>query len=159
MAAAVNPFVVLNGEGETMRSPVGGPATFKARAAETNGLLTALESVIPPGEGPPLHIHVREDEMYYVLGGHVMFKAADQMLDAPAGAFVFIPRGTPHCFQNTGADVAKLLVVYTPSGMERFFEQLAQLPDGPVDPTQFAALAHDSWMEVVGPPLRLGAPK
>jgi len=153
MARPVRPFVVLAGEGETVRGPAGGPSTFKARAETTNGTFTALENTIGPKEGPPLHIHVREDEMYHVLDGHFRFKADDLMLDAPKGSFVFIPRGTPHCFQNVGDAPGRLLVMFAPAGMERFFEGVAKLPPGPIDPGSYRAIAHGAWMEVVGPPL------
>ncbi len=43
--------------------------------------------------------------------------------------------------------------MFTPSGMERFFEAQAALPPGPPDPETFRSIAHDAWMEVVGPPL------
>ncbi|HMA47493.1 MAG TPA: cupin domain-containing protein, partial [Frankiaceae bacterium] len=112
-----------------------------------------LENLVAPRQGPPLHVHVREDEMYYVLDGHLRFKAGDDMLDAPTGSFTFIPRGTPHCFQNVGDDPATILVMFTPAGMERFFEGHAALPPGPVDPAAYHAIAHSAWTEVVGPPL------
>jgi quercetin dioxygenase-like cupin family protein len=153
MTGPVNAFVILPGEGETIQGPVGGPATFKARAETTNGTFTALENVIPPMQGPPLHIHVREDEMYYVLDGDVRFKADDRMFEAPTGSFVFIPRGTAHCFQNVGDGPARLLVMFTPAGMERFFEGVAELPPGPPDPHAYRAAAHSAWMKVVGPSL------
>jgi mannose-6-phosphate isomerase-like protein (cupin superfamily) len=60
-----------------------------------------IENVIPPRQGPPLHIHGREDEMYLILDGHLRFKAGGQLFDAPAGSFVFIPRVTPHGFQTS----------------------------------------------------------
>ena len=50
-----------------------GAAQFKARAETTNGMFAALENVIAPKQGRPLHIHVREDEMYYILAGRVLF--------------------------------------------------------------------------------------
>ncbi|HEY6377928.1 MAG TPA: cupin domain-containing protein [Candidatus Dormibacteraeota bacterium] len=153
MTGRVSPFVILPGEGTTIRGPVGGPTTFKARAETTNGTFTALENVIPPLQGPPLHLHVREDEMWYVLDGRVRFKADGRMFDAPMGSFMFIPRGTTHCFQNVGDTPARLLVMFTPAGMERFFEGLAELLPGPVDPDVYHALAHSAWMKVVGPPL------
>lgn len=153
MARPVKAFVVPSREGEVIRGPAGGPSTIKARAETTNGTFTALENIVGPKQGSPLHIHVREDEMYYVLDGHLRFKADDQFLDASIGSFVFIPRGTPHCFQNVGADPARLLVMFTPSGMERFFEEHAKLPAGPVDPEAYRLIARASWMEVVGPPL------
>lgn len=149
----VRGFVIKDGEGEEIRGPVGGPALIKARAETTNGAFTALVNAIAPGQGPPLHIHVREDEMYYVLGGHLRFKIGDQMLDAETGSFVFIPRGTEHCFQNAGSGPARLLVMFAPAGMERFFEEHAKLPAGPVDAERYRLIAHGAWMEVVGPPL------
>jgi quercetin dioxygenase-like cupin family protein len=158
MAGPVLPFVVAPGDGETMAGPAGGPATFKARAETTNGTFTALENIIAPGQGPPLHVHIREDEMYYVLSGQLRFKADGQFFDAPTGAFMFIPRGTPHCFQNTGPGPAKLLVMFTPAGMERFFEGQAALPPGPPDPHAYQAIAHSAWMQVLGPPLAASDP-
>lgn len=154
----VRAFVVLDGEGEHLRGPAGGPATLKARAETTNGAFTALENIIAPNEGPPEHIHVREDEMYYVLEGHLRFKVDGEFLDAPSRSFIFIPRGTPHTFQNIGPEPARLLVMFTPAGMERFFEGVAALPPGPPDPEAYAAVAHSAWMEVTGKPLSMTDP-
>jgi mannose-6-phosphate isomerase-like protein (cupin superfamily) len=147
------PFVVLPGEGQRFRGPVGGPARIVARAETTGDAFTAIENVIPPQQGPPLHVHGREDEMYLILDGHLRFKAGGRLFDAPAGSFVFIPRVTPHCFQNIGEVDARLLVMFAPSGMERFFEGLGSLPPGPVDPAVYRSIAAEAAMEVVGPPL------
>jgi len=43
--------------------------------------------------------------------------------------------------------------MFTPSGMERFFEEHALLPTGAVDPEQYRAIAERSWMQVAGPTL------
>lgn len=153
MAAGVRPFVVPAGAGQTVRGPAGGPTTFKARAETTNGTLTALENIVAPGQGPPLHLHVREDEMYYVLDGHLRFRADEGYLEAATGAFVFIPRGTPHCFLNVGEVDARILVLFTPAGMERFFEGVATLPAGPPDPQAYREIARSAWMDVLGPPM------
>jgi uncharacterized RmlC-like cupin family protein len=72
---------------------------------------------------------------------------------APAGSFVFVPRGTPHNFQNVGSDAARILVMFTPAGMERFFERFAEPSDEPA-PERFAGIGREVSMEVVGPPLR-----
>ncbi len=146
------------GEGQTIQGPVGGPLTFKVRAEQTGGRLTVLENVIPPGEGPPLHVHVAEDESWYVLAGQLRFRLGAEIRTAPAGSFVFVPRGTPHCFQNVGDDPARILVMFNPSGMERFFDRFAQLGDGPADPEAFERIGAEVGMEVVGPPLALSHP-
>jgi len=152
------PFVVPPGGGTTIRGPVGGPLTIKARAETTAGAVALIDNVVAPGQGPPLHVHAHEDEMWYVLEGHFRFRANTEMLDAPAGSFVFIPRGTHHCFQNIGDQPARILVMFTPAGMERFFERLAELPPGPVDPETYRALANACWMDVVGEPLAVSDP-
>src|SRR5580693_6983618 len=95
----LRPVVIGPNEGETIDGPVGGPLTFKVRGQQTNGALTAFENVIPPGQGPPLHSHGNEDECWYVLEGDLRFKLDGDIRQAPAGSFVFVPRGTPHCFQ------------------------------------------------------------
>jgi mannose-6-phosphate isomerase-like protein (cupin superfamily) len=137
----------------TIRGPVGGPTIIKATAEDTGGRFTLMEAVIPGRQGPPLHVHGREDEMWYILDGNFRFRADEELLDAPAGSFVFVPRGTRHCFQNVGDEPARILVMFTPAGMERFFEEHAALPPGPVDPDIYSAIARRNGMDVAGPPL------
>jgi hypothetical protein len=53
----------------------------------------------------------------------------------------------------------RLLAIYAPSGVERFFEQYAELLPGPVDPEAFAAIAVTNWLEFIGPPLAVSDPR
>jgi quercetin dioxygenase-like cupin family protein len=147
------PFAVGPGEGLTIQGPAGGPLTFKARGEQTAGALTLFENVIAPGDGPPLHTHAGEDESWYVLEGELRFRLGDEVADAPSGSFVFVPRGTEHCFQNVGDAPARIIVLFTPSGMERFFDRFAALPPGPVDPGAFRSIGAEVGMDVVGPPM------
>ncbi|MDQ3630370.1 MAG: cupin domain-containing protein [Actinomycetota bacterium] len=147
------PFAVGPGAGETIQGPAGGPLTFKARGEQTGGALTALENIVAPGDGPPLHAHADADESWYVIEGDLRFRLDAETASATTGSFVFVPRGTPHCFRNVGEQPARILVLFTPSGMEQFFDRFAALPAGPVDPDAFRDLGRDAGMEVVGPPL------
>ena len=158
MAGGSRPVIVPPGGGTPIEGPVGGPLTFKVRGTETGGALTALENVIPPGEGPPMHVHAAEDESWYVLEGELHFALGGELAPASAGSFVFVPRGTPHCFQNVGATPARLLVLFTPAGMERFFERFATIPAGRFDPESFRTAGAEAGMEVVGPPLAVSHP-
>src|SRR3954464_849128 len=79
---------VRPGDGTIVRGPVGGPLTFKVRGEQSDGRVTALENVIPPGEGPPLHRHANEDETWQVLEGELRFRLDDDIRRAPAGTFV-----------------------------------------------------------------------
>jgi quercetin dioxygenase-like cupin family protein len=147
--------LVRAGEGETIEGPAGGPLTFKVRGEQSNGALTAFENVIAPGDGPPLHVHANEDEALYTLGGTLRFRMGANVQTAPAGTFAFVPRGTPHTWQNVGDDPARLLVIFTPAaaGVERFFERFAQLPKDEVRLERFRRLASEADTDVVGPPL------
>lgn len=148
------PFVVTPGAGETIAGPVGGPLTFKLRGGQSGGSLIVFENVIPPREGPPLHAHANEDEAFYVLEGDFRYRLGDGIHHAPAGSFVFVPRSVPHCFQNVGDQPARLLVIFTPTGMERFFDQFAGLPAGADTQEAMVSIGREVDMEVLGPPLR-----
>ena len=153
MPGTARSFVVLPRGGSTIRGPVGGPLTIKANAENTGGTLFLFENTVGPKDGPPLHVHAREAEMWYILDGDFRFKADGEIFHAPAGSYVFIPRGTPHCFQNIGDSPARIMVLFAPAGMERFFDELARLQLSNVEPEVYRAIAHRSGMEVVGKPL------
>jgi quercetin dioxygenase-like cupin family protein len=140
-------LVVGPGEGSRLFNPVGGQVTYKVRGEESGGRMTVFESVIAPGEGPPLHVHANEEETLYVLDGAFRFQLGEELRDAPRGALMFVPRGVPHCFQNTGEEPGTLLITFAPAGMEHFFELIG------ADPSKFAEAAAQVGMEVVGPSL------
>jgi quercetin dioxygenase-like cupin family protein len=150
------PIIRRPGEGGTVDTPIGGDVVFKVRGEQTEGTLTAFENLIAPGEGPPLHTHANEDESLYVLEGEVRFKLGDEIRAAPAGSFVFIPRGAPHTWQNVGDGPVRMLVHFTPSGMERFFDGFAALETP--GPAVFETVGAEVGMDVVGPPLAQSDP-
>lgn len=158
MPAFVPPFAVQSADGMALETPIGDLVTIKADTQQTNGSLTVLEFQIGPKQGPALHTHVREDELWYVIEGEFRFKAGDALLQASTGGMAFGPRGTPHCFQNIGDAPGRLLVITTPSGLERFFEQFAELLPGPVESEKLAAVGHANWVEFVGPPVGVSDP-
>ena len=69
---------------------------LKASRGSTGGALSVVETRIDAG--PPLHVHDREDECFYVLDGELSVRCGGDTFDAPAGSFVFLPRGRPHRF-------------------------------------------------------------
>lgn len=145
------PITVADAEGLSIRGPVGGALLFKARGEQTDGALTALVNEIPAGQGPPLHVHADQDEAWWIVEGAVRFRIGDQTASAAAGAFVWVPRGVPHAFRNDDEATARLLVLFTPAGMEPFFDAIGALST--VDPEDFARLGAGVGMTVVGPPL------
>ena len=117
-----------------------------------------MELVIGPKKGPALHTHLREDELWYVLDGDFRFKAGGAMLRVSTGGMAFGPRGTPHAFQNIGETPGRLLVITTPSGVERFFEEFAALLPGPAGPEALTAVGRANWVEFTGPPVGVSDP-
>jgi len=156
MTSEMEPLQLAPGEGLVVSNPVGAEMTFKLRGEQTNGTLTMFESEVPAGEGPPFHVHANEEEGLYVLAGDFRFRIGDDLCAASTGSFFFVPRGTPHCFQNVGERPGRLLVTFTPSGMERFFDRFA--PGAPADPEAFRALGAELGMDVLGPPLAVSHP-
>ena len=152
----VQPFALGPGEGFAVANPTGAVTTFKAMADACGGTITAIEGSAAPGEGPPLHVHPRQDELIYTLEGMHRVKLGDHVFDAPVGTFVFIPRGTPHTWQNTGDTLARFFAAFTPAApeFEQFFVRFADLAPGERGVAAFARLAEETHaMEVVGPPL------
>ena len=157
MADPSGALVVGPGAGATIEGPVGGPLTYKARGEQTGGTFTAFENTIPPDQGPPLHTHANEDEAFYVLNGELRFELGGELRPAPAGSFVFVPRGTPHRFQNVGDNPARILVMFTPAGMERFFDEFANLSSP--EPDAMTRIGGPLGMQVLGPPLTQSDPR
>jgi quercetin dioxygenase-like cupin family protein len=97
--------------------------TFLATGEDTAGAYFVMEAFVPPGGGPPPHIHRREDETFYLIEGEIEFLLGDETVTAGPGDFVSVPRGTVHRFRNAGTETARMILTFTPAGMERFFEE------------------------------------
>ena len=151
-------FVTPDGEGEQLHGPVGGPVRWLARAAQTGGAVTALENLVAPQQGPPLHRHDRESELWLVRDGTFRFRLGDDIETVAAGGFVFVPPGIDHCFQNVGDEPARIVVLFTPAGMEGFFEAMAELVAEDITPDTFVRLGAPHGMTVTGPPLSVSHP-
>jgi quercetin dioxygenase-like cupin family protein len=85
-----------------------------------------MEAIIPPGGGPPLHIHHREQESFYLLKGTLDITLGEKKLRATTGDFVQIPRGAVHAFRNAGSTTARMLLFFSPAGMENYFESVLE---------------------------------
>jgi len=94
---------------------------LKASQRSTDGALTVFETSV--GAGPPLHVHDREDECFYVLDGELSIRCGGDAFGAAAGSFVFLPRGRPHRFWAV-AEPARLLLIAVPGGIEDYFHQI-----------------------------------
>jgi quercetin dioxygenase-like cupin family protein len=120
MTVTHRPTLRKPGEGRTI-AIVGDVYRFLATGEDTNGKYALLEAIVPPGGGPPPHVHSREEEGFYVLEGEIMLTVGEKRLVASAGMFANMPVGTPHSFKNESDRSAKMLISVAPAGLERMF--------------------------------------
>jgi quercetin dioxygenase-like cupin family protein len=97
--------------------------TFLVTGEESGGAYFAMEALVPPGGGPPPHIHTREDETFFLVEGRIEFTLGDETVAAGPGDFVNVPRGTVHSFRNEGDETARMVLTFTPSGIELWFAE------------------------------------
>ncbi len=110
---------------------VGDVYRFRATGDDTNGKYALWEALVPPGGGPPPHVHSREEEGFYVLEGEITFTINGERVVATAGMFANMPVGTPHSFKNESDKSAKMLISVAPAGLEKmFFEVGVPLAEG-----------------------------
>jgi len=114
------PLLRTPAEGRTI-AVVGDVYRFLATSEETNGKYALIEAIVPPGGGPPPHVHSREEEGFYILEGEITFTVGDKRSVATAGMFANMPVGTPHSFKNESSIPAKMLISMAPAGLEQMF--------------------------------------
>ncbi|QDU92642.1 cupin domain-containing protein [Lignipirellula cremea] len=120
-------------EGRTI-AVVGDVYRFLATGDDTNGKYAMWEAIVPPGGGPPPHIHSREEESFYILEGEITFTVGEQKIVATAGAFANMPVGSLHSFKNETDKTARMILSVAPAGLEKmFFEVGVPLEEGSKD--------------------------
>jgi uncharacterized cupin superfamily protein len=154
----VRPYVRRDGEGDALWF-LGNLVTVKATGAQTRGRLTVVEFVNPPGFAPPLHRHIEEDELFYVLSGTAEFRCDGVELPAGPGDLVLLPVGLAHTFLVGPDEPLRCLQITTPSGFEDFAAAVGEpaaerrLPEpAPVDPAALGHAAALHAVEILGPP-------
>ena len=97
---------------------------IKVSGDTTGGAYTVFEEDQPVDT--PLHVHEREDELFYVLEGEHVFQVGEEEHRAGPGDLVFAPRGIPHSQRRVKPREGRTLVLTSPGGLEDFFRVLAQ---------------------------------
>jgi mannose-6-phosphate isomerase-like protein (cupin superfamily) len=119
----MEPVIVRPGEGRDF----GDGLYCRITSASTGGAYCVFEQVTIPGEGVPLHVHARDDEVYYILEGQYEMHCGERLFTAEAGALVVIPRGIPHAFRNAADTPSRALTLFIPGGFDEFVAELNRL--------------------------------
>jgi quercetin dioxygenase-like cupin family protein len=149
--------VLAANEGRTPQplNIVGEETLVKVSAQDSDGTLAFFHLVAPPMSGPPLHVHTREDELFYVLEGEIVFELDGERHTVRAGDTVYLRRGVVHAYQNFTKRDARLLIATTPGGFSDFFVELSAVtPLGGLPPLdRVAAIGAKYGMTMLGPPM------
>lgn len=150
------PFVVKRSTarfGEKTKLFGTSPNDIKVSTKDTGGMLAVLEYTGYEKEGPPMHIHPHQDEIFYVLEGNYLFEVGGERQQLTAGDLIFLPRNVPHTFAQL-TDAGRMLFFMQPAGkMEDYFRTIGALTSKP-SPPQGAKIFADHDMQVVGPPIK-----
>jgi len=128
----------------------------KVSGADVGKTYVAIEIHPPPGVGPEVHVHLAQNELFFMLKGSIGVQCGSDRTILNVGDAFMAPAKIPHAFVALGTETAHVLLVYDPAGdMEGFFEEYAPLVsvDGEPDRKKLAEVYAKHGMKVVGPPL------
>lgn len=101
---------------------------IKASSEQTDGAFSLVEALDPMET--PKHVHDREDEAFYILGGEHEFECGGESFRLGPGGYVFLPRGIPHAHRRLGdPSESRMLIMVSPPGFENFFVELSEARD------------------------------
>ena len=124
MKITLSPVVVPPGAGKDLHA-FGNVLNVMLSGEQTGNQLSIMSEVTPPGGGPPMHVHSREDEIFLVIDGRISYCVNGEWTEVEPGGVVYLPRGAVHGFRNVGETPSRHWIITTPSGFEVFFSRCA----------------------------------
>ena len=151
---ASTPKVHAADDGLRLQSGPGRDLVFKLTGDDTRGALDYFIVQVAPHGGPPLHVHHHQEETIHVLSGRFRVRIGDELHTLDSGGFAYLPAGLPHAFLNLTDEPAEVIVVYTPGGGHKFYEELGPATrTATPDRDEIAAIFERHGMTLLGPPL------
>jgi mannose-6-phosphate isomerase-like protein (cupin superfamily) len=100
-------------------------AIFKADCDETGSGYSVSEWWVEPHtRGPGAHSH-SDDHVFFVIEGTLNLIIDGTGSEAERGAYVVIPGGTPHDFENRGSVRCGFISLNVPGGFEKLMPRIA----------------------------------
>jgi quercetin dioxygenase-like cupin family protein len=154
MQATKQHKVLAHGEGLRLRSGPGRDLVFKVTGDDTGGAFDYFIVQVAPRGGPPLHVHEKQEEAIHVLKGRYKIRVGEEVFLCEEGAFAYLPSKVPHAFLNLTDEPGEIIVVYTPGGGHKFYEELGPISRSSApDPKAIAEVFAKHDMTLLGPPL------
>jgi mannose-6-phosphate isomerase-like protein (cupin superfamily) len=141
-------YMLPSGEGKNVGA-IGLSVTTKTDGKSTHDAYSMFEYAVPGGvNGPPPHVHTREDESFIGLGGKLEVTLGGEVFVIGHGDYLFLPRDVVHTFRNPFEDEARVASVVSPAGLERYYEILSEMPPGPKDINVMKGIMADFGIEL-----------
>lgn len=158
MLTQQKPYALAHDDGQALWFLGNVLTHVKASGEQTDGAYGLVEQILPAGFASPWHMHHAEDETFYVLEGAITFLCGEMRVAGGPGTFVYGPRGVPHGFRASADSPARLLLLNTPAGFERFVLELSEPatavsspPTAPPDLAKLMAVAARYNIDILGP--------
>jgi quercetin dioxygenase-like cupin family protein len=93
---------------------------------QTENKYSIIEITFPAGEESeiPLHKHGNEALVMHVIEGNFSFRYGKETLEGNKDTVLRFEKDVNHSYRKIGKDQGRLLVTYTPAGLEDFFREL-----------------------------------
>jgi mannose-6-phosphate isomerase-like protein (cupin superfamily) len=123
---------------------------FKVATQDAQSPLVIEMNIWEKG-GPARHLHLEQEEWFYVVEGDFMMEIGEQRFDLKSGDSLLAPRNVPHVWAYVGDSRGRLVIGFFPAGkMEAFFRETTKAN---AMPPQDPALWRAHGMQLMGPPL------
>jgi quercetin dioxygenase-like cupin family protein len=127
----------------TIKNCIGETIIFKGIEKTENGDRAIAENFVTPGNGPIMHTHWLQDEVFTVVKGSLGYEIKGQPKQyAKEGETVVFKRGVAHRFWNAGEDILHCKGYVEPANTIVFFLSSifdAQNKSGKAEPEKFDA--------------------
>lgn len=122
---------------DAIRSYQGGFFKVLISPVQSGGNMALVDMTLPRGVDPPMHVHSREDETFYLLDGSITFYVGETVVKAAVGEAVFAPRQLPHRFVIE-SESARFLTLITPGQFLEYFMEFSfpVVEEGKITPPQ-----------------------
>ena len=90
----------------------------------TGGATSVIVAWHKPGEGPPNHMHFKQEEILFIIEGFYEVTVGHETATAGPGSIVFIPRNVVHRFKNVGGITGRMLGWSLPGGQDHYLKAM-----------------------------------
>ena len=125
----LQPAVVKPKQGLSIK-PFGLDMDVLLTTEATGGATSVIVAWHKPGEGPPDHVHFKQEEFLFIIEGFYEVTVGDETATAGPGSIVFIPRNVVHRFKNVGDITGRMLGWSLPGGQDRYLKAISELAAG-----------------------------